>query len=873
MMRKTSIRISVAVLGLLAQTGTAIGQDRGQAGEQAIEPSPAVLRALDASYLTEAERIELRVFHGQWTPVDMSDAHAEARAALLAGDLTNPALHSDEADPLDRAEGLIRQGRVRDGLDVIGNDDSLRALRLRAQALELLGDLDGVDAVTERATERLAGQRLETPEELTEGVRLLAIRARTTGVEQGARDYELMTELLATVRDEMDRLYWPARLVEAQILDARDNRPQAREALIETLALNPRSSEAWYTLGLMHVRSFNFDAADAVADELDRIASRVREGATSPYASLIRSRSLLRQKEPRLAGETLDSLLQDYPQMREALSLRLAVAAVYRDQALEAELADSIERLSPGSAMASFEAGRQLADWRQYAPAMKHLLEATSRQPAWPEPWIELGLLAMQAAEDEVAIEALEHATELDPFNVRAKNTLRLATELATYERIETDHFVVRYREGPDAILAREMPPVLERIHDRVTGLANDGLDHVPDRKTVIDLMPSHDWFAVRITGMPDIFTIAASTGPAIAMESPRPGPGSTTDGYDWPRVLQHEYVHTVGLSRTKNRVPHWFTEAQAVFLEDGPWDETRARRLTASLEADELFPLDELSLGFIRPRRPGDRSLAYAQSAWLYEYIVERFGSRAPLDLMDAYAAGQTQREAFESVLSVPQDDLEAAFLSWATDQSRAWGLLAPEGMPSAGQLAEQYQDDTGSDATPTLSDLLETYPDHPQLIEAAARERLEANDGRPTPEMAPLLERWAQAVPVADEPRRMLVLLAREAGIDPADEATLGHLEHLDARAQYTGAYAAELSRLYIRRDEPERALKKAQRAVGIEPFDAPTRELAATIAWRAGELNLAREHVRALTIIEPDREIHSLRLEAMDKRLGGS
>ena len=874
MMRSVRQRV-LTTTALLALAGVVSGQIRAQESEKAIEPSPAVQRALAAPYLNESERIELRLFHGLWTPVDMADAHTEAKAALLAGDLTNPALNSDEAGHLDRAEGLILRGQIRDGLEVIGDDASMRGLRLRARGHELQGNLDGVRAVADIAADRLAQRQAESAEELTEGVRILAIRARTVGLEQGARDYELMTQLLATVRESMDRLYWPARLVEAEILDARDNRPQAREALFETLALNPRSAEAWYTLGLMHVRSFNFDAADAVADELDRIASRVREGATSPYASMIRSRSLLRQKEPRLAGEVLDGVLEDYPNMRDALALRVAIAAVFRDGELETELLDHLEELSPGSALAHFEAGRQLADWRQYAPAMTHLKLATARQPAWPEPWIELGLLAIQAAEDQVAIDALERATELDPFNVRAKNTLRLATELATYERIETDHFIVRYRQGPDAILAREMPPVLERIHARITGDADDGLDHVPDRKTVIDLMPSHDWFAVRITGMPDIFTIAASTGPAIAMESPRPGPGSTTQGYDWPRVLQHEYVHTVGLSRTKNRVPHWFTEAQAVYLEDGPWDESRARRLTASLEADELFPLDELSLGIIRPRRPGDRSLAYAQSAWLYEYLVGRFGSQAPLELMDAYAAGQTQREAFESVLGVEQGDLESAFLSWAAGQARNWGLLAPEGMPTAGQLLQKYEDNQGEAVTeegPSLADLLKSYPDHPQLIEAVARQRLEGNRGRPTPDMAEILTRWAEAVPVADEPRRMLVLLAREEGIQPSDEITLGYLEHLDARAQYTGAYAAELSRLYMRRGEPEKALAKAQRAIGIEPFDAPTRELAATIAWRAGELELAREHVRALTVIEPDREIHRQRLEAMDRRLAG-
>lgn len=832
--------------------------------------SPAVARALNASYLTDDERLELRLFHGQWTPADLSTPSAAARAALQSGDLRHPAFDDPDADTLVRAEAMILRGDVREALDLVGQADTMHALRLRAQGLEMLGDLEGVRAVTDLAAGRLAALTRRDAHEMTEGVMALAIRARAVGVEPGAGEYELMARMLAAVRDGADRLYWPARLAEAQLLDARDNRPQAREALLEALSLNPASASAWYAMGRAQVRSFNFDAAEAVANELDRLARRVRPDAVSPYSAIIRAQALLRQKEPRPAAEAIDAVLREYPKMREALAFRAAIAAVYRDGHTEAATLARLEELSPGTALGHFEAGVQLSDWRQYAPAMSHLEEATRRQPAWPEPWIELGLLAMQAAEDERAIAALERATTLDPFNVRARNTLRLASEMATYERIETEHFLIRYRNGPDEVLAREMGPKLEAIHQRVAGPVNNGLDHTPDRRTVIDLMPSHDWFAVRITGMPDIFTIAASTGPAIAMESPRPSPGSTTQGYDWARVLQHEYVHTVGLSRTKNRVPHWFTEAQAVYLEDGPWDETRARMLTTALEAGELFPLDRLSLGFIRPRKPTDRSLAYAQSAWLYEYIVERFGPAAPLELMDAYADGQTQREAFQAMLGTPQDDLERAFLEWAARQARGWGLLPPEGVPSAEQLAQQYPGET-PDAPPNLQKMLEAHADHPQLIELRARAELEATGGRPTPGLAPLLTQWAQAVPVADEPRRLLVLLAREQGIDPDDDTTIGYLEHLDARAQYTGAYAAELARLYLRRDEPRRAYEKAQRAVGVEPFDAPLRELAAMVAWRAGELHTARSHVHALTIIEPDREIHRQRLEAMDDRIG--
>ena len=73
---------------------------------------------------------------------------------------------------------------------------------------------------------------------------------------------------------------------------------------------------------------------------------------------------------------------------------------------------------------------------------------------------------------------------------------------------IETPHFVIAYKPGMDSILAREMPEELETIYREVTG----AFEHQPGRKTRIDLMPDKAWFAVRITGKTDIWTIAAAT-------------------------------------------------------------------------------------------------------------------------------------------------------------------------------------------------------------------------------------------------------------------------------------------------------------------------------------------------------------------------
>ncbi|MEL6980750.1 MAG: hypothetical protein AAGM38_19125, partial [Pseudomonadota bacterium] len=54
-------------------------------------------------------------------------------------------------------------------------------------------------------------------------------------------------------------------------------------------------------------------------------------------------------------------------------------------------------------------------------------------------------------------------------------------------------------QRGVDEVAARDMAVHAERVHKQIA----ETFGHVPDRKTTIELMPDHEWFAVRITGMP----------------------------------------------------------------------------------------------------------------------------------------------------------------------------------------------------------------------------------------------------------------------------------------------------------------------------------------------------------------------------------
>jgi hypothetical protein len=374
-------------------------------------------------------------------------------------------------------------------------------------------------------------------------------------------------------------------------------------------------------------------------------------------------------------------------------------------------------------------------------------------------------------------------------------------------------------------------------------------------------------------------------------MEAPRDGAGHMAGPFDWARVVQHEYTHTVTLARTKNRLPHWFTEASAVYLEDSPRDGSTVELLARAYATDTLFDLDEINIAFVRPKRQTDRALAYAQGHWMYEFIIEAFGKDAPLTLMDRYATGEREASAMQRVLGVSREEFLSRFRVWAGERLAGWGMLASDAVPDVPRLmrAEIEAADEGereglrSLNAPTAemtARWLLAHPENPFVLELALRERVEASKGKLTEADVPLALRYAAVRPMDPYPRKLLAAMyvaqgsaTGEAG--PTDhgeraDPAIAHLEYLDAREQHSNSFAIELARRYANVGELPAALAKAVRATQIAPYDARSREVAAGIAIRAGDMVVAERQIRALMLLEPTREIHTKRLEAL-KALG--
>jgi cellulose synthase operon protein C len=887
-----------------------------------------VKRLLEAAYLSPEAAADKRVAFGRWTLADLDSPARMARAALMRGSYDDPSFDDPSVDPLDRAEAKLELGKAAEALTILDErtqrpniQPSTRADRLRVDALAMAGETDqAVELATARIKDLLA-RPITDASTAVEAVRLVTARVRLAGPLSGgaagpaaaAAEYQGLMTTLGEVRAGIDRLSWETLLVEAELLYAKDNRDAAREAATEALSINPSVARAWALLGRLGVDSFNFDFTERAAARLNVLAGdRYAPGdenfdedqaplGISPHASALIARAMLRQIDGAEADAALAPALSRFPARPELLGLSAAAAALrFDDAALKAALEKSDQLLGKHHPGAYHAVGKALAEARQYDAAAQALDEAHKRSPYDPEPLIDRGLLEVQAGRDELARAALEQSFALDPFNVRADNSLRLVRELATYDRIETPNFIIRFKPrptgtpSPDAILAREMPAILERNHALVTGPEPGSIDHTlaKDQRTIIDLMPDHQWFAVRIAGMPRIHTIAASTGPVIAMESPREGPGSTGT-YDWSRVLRHEYVHTITLSRTKSRIPHWFTEASAVYLERSPRDWSTVQMLARAVDTGTLFDFSYLNLAFVRPKKPADRGMAYSQGEWMYSFMVERYGHRAPLELMDQYAQGVREEAAFEFVLKRTRKAFFEEFKTWAREELVRWGMLPPSGAPTISELLKR---DTGQAKSPEaqaaldaaldsdegpagpspeqIARWLEQYPTHPDVLELAVDQALSAEKGLATPASAPMLLRYAAARPVDPKPHRRLAKMYLDAAKrDPARLAAdaalaIPHLEFLDAREQKSPEYAMELARRHAALGAFEAGYAKADRATQIAPFLAGARELAATTAIQGKRWTEARRHLEALAAIEPDRPLHQQRLEALGR-----
>ncbi|MSR33882.1 MAG: hypothetical protein EXS12_03655 [Phycisphaerales bacterium] len=861
-----------------------------------VEVSPAAVKAINEPWLKPDERRDMRILHGQWSDDDLNTTARKAEAALRVWNLQDASLDSPDAPVAIRAQALLWRGRAMEAASLLVGCDEPECKLIRADALMWLGKNDDAKIIL---------QTLRDAPDVNDA-NASALRAAAQATNQlgkiqplSAADWKLAVDQFGRAR-EADRMNPLVPLEEGLLLVNRHNRPQGVPALWQTLSLDPRSSRAWFALGELALHNFDFDSAALASDRLRLLNSK------HALADLLDSERALLTDDPERADAILDGLLAREPNMPQALAMRAAVAGRRWKPELAKQRLAEFDQKFPGSALAYATLGRTLSLNRQYEWGQRALEEAIRREPFWSEPRGELGYLFMQAGRDEEAVATLKAAAELDPFDTRSSFGLWLMDELSKWKEIDSPHFRIRVKPGIDEVVAELMPAALESMYVDVT----KRFAHEPAGKTTIEVLPDHEFFAVRITGMPGIHTMAAATGPVIALEVPMEGnPKKHLGLFDWLQVLRHEYTHTVTLSQTGNRIPHWLTEALAVSMETKPRTFETCQMLARALANGKLFSLDKIKWAFVRPESPQDRPLAYAQGCWMVQYLQGKWGADSVPKLLEKYKQGLDESHAFQETVGVSGDEFFAGFIAWATEQVKQWGLAPEPSLEKLSdtirakdpklQLATRQAEQERLDALATylakqvgepfqvaqtvlvaarwpkvkkpaveitddmVDQWLVQYPDQPDLLELKLRRRLKEQpevDGIATT----LLDAYAKARPVDPYPHRVYA----RGNLNSGDQqAAMMHLSALDLLEEQDPSYALELARLYRLQHNLAAARESVEKATRINPFDAATREFAATLAIEDGDLLRARLHLAALAQLEPDQKRHALRLARLD------
>jgi len=611
---------------------------------------------------------------------------------------------------------------------------------------------------------------------------------------------------------DVDEHHWPGRVAAGMFLLSKHKPKGATAEFAEAAKGNPKLPDVAAGMAEVYLRGWQFERVEKA------LAAGLKVNPHHPELHVTRARLLLQWRKFDQVAAPLEKVLAVNPNHLEALSLMAALHIRMRAPAKAEPFITRIEAIHHGPCPGMHLAiGDWLAAGRQFREAEKHLQKAAELAPELAAPWAELGLLHMRRGEEEEALAVLEKAHGIDNFRADVTNYINLLKYMDRHFAVrETAHFIVKVHKTDDAVLLDQVADYMESIHEELC----EAYDYRPDEKTVVEIFPTHKGFSLRITGKGWIGTVGASTGRVIALSAPHPKRSPQFGRFNWATVLRHEYVHTLTLAATENRIPHWFTEALAVYEQPDRRNFETVKSLTAALKGGKLFDVEAMDWGFIRPKRRADRSLAYAQAEWTAEYIIAEHGREAIGKMLAGFRDGRTQAEVFSTVLGMSEEAFNKAFRVWAAGQVTAWGFDPSPRPDLAKAQAAAKAKPKDADAQAALADALRLHRRLAQA-EATARAALKLDGENPLAlKVMTLLSgragqedealKWAERLDAADPASKVAPRVLAKVNLTRRRYApALTALEKLKARVPLDAWSYQQLAKVYLQLGQAERAL----------------------------------------------------------------
>ena len=593
-----------------------------------------------------------------------------------------------------------------------------------------------------------------------------------------------------------------------QMLLEKFNRPEATAAFDKALAINPKAADALVGKALGALQRYDLKEVEEFT------AKALAVNPRHPGALRAKADALIIAGDLAAAVETLAKAREGNP--RDAATLgRLAACHLLQKKQPEFDAvvkeAEAFDK-KPG---AFYHDLAEVLDGRKrFADAEGFYQKAAAARPTLPGPRTGLGMMYLRLGDEKAGRELLAKAFETDPFNVRVSNSLKVMNHLDKYATVETPHYVLKFDPAKDAVLGEFVAEYLEEVHSEL----KKQYGYEPKDKVLIEVFSTHEMFSGRITGLPDLHTVGASTGRLVAMAAP--GAKGMSKPFHWGRVVKHELTHVFNLTQSDFLAPHWLTEGLAVRTENLKRPRDWLTILRDRRADGTLFNLDTVLFGFVRPANQNEWTLAYCQSNLYVEHLIKTHGEGVIKELLAAYKRGLDTTAALKAV-GVDKGAFEQSYREYVDEvlkdvPKRPGGDEKAMTREELEEAVEKNPDDFDLlarlaeaslkkpvKARQMADEVLEKKPGQPRAAVVKARLLMEAGD--PTSARATL----TAALKFHPDNARLLLAAARLAGEEKDFAAAAGYLEHGRKVAAYDGDWFNPLVRVYKETGEADKLI----------------------------------------------------------------
>lgn len=659
--------------------------------------SPAAAVGLARTYAAQGKQDQARAALAPWKGKDPAAEAEAARMAFERGD------HQE-------AERLC--------LAVLDRSpDNIAALWVQAELHRTAGRRTEAAAIYERLVKTYNESKIDDAATL----RWIGLAASRHAQWNSASDqFRFLTTAFYPDVLALEPDFWQAHHDAGRLLLEKYNQADATKQFRAALEINPQAADAHVALAELALMQRKVEEAESsIARALE--INPVHLGALRTKADIAWLDSRFDVAADLLEGQVLPL----NPRSEETLGRLIATKIVsegdrWRNEnsATNTILSQLLQR-NPRADECYLAAATWLQGHHRKQEAAELLTKALDASPEEPRLAALLGQIKMQMGHEAEARDLFRAAFDRDPFNVRTSNMLEMLDVLEELKTEEVGGCILRYEDRRDGLLASYASEFLTNDYPRLCEL----FGYTPPDPPLVEILNESkgvsgaQWFGTRMTGLPYVGTVAASTGDIVAMVSPN----DATIGrkYNWAETLRHEMVHVVTLQQTGYRIPHWYTEGLAVWCEGKPrplpWNPLLVRR-----EAEgTLLDLSTIDFGFTRPESCEDRTLAYCQAELYVEYMLQGRTEQVLRDLLDTYADGLATPDAIRQVFGMSQEAFERGYREYVGEVATAMSDLLPEVSPTFAELLAASRDD--EENTDLAADLAHAY-----LQRGASREAL---------------------------------------------------------------------------------------------------------------------------------------------------